>query len=305
MKVLVTGSAGFIGRALSERLQLAGHEVLGLDRRPSLDTDVLIDITADSGLAECLRDWNPDIVVHLAALAGVRPSVQRPREYLETNVLGTSQVMEAAVAAGARRVVVASSSSIFGHCETAAAEDDPVSPLSPYAASKVATEAVARSYAERGLLEVAVIRPFTVYGPRQRPDMFCAKTLRELGFERPLRLWEWERDFTYIDDLVDGVMGAIERPLVSPYRTFNLGSGSPVSVHDFLEALAQVTGRAPVVEWLSPFAGEPARTYADPSRAIAELGFTGRTSFVNGLRQQVEVDGACGYVPVPSLRETA
>jgi nucleoside-diphosphate-sugar epimerase len=305
VKCLVTGAAGFIGGALSERLVLGGHQVLGIDRRPSLDTDIVLDISARIGVVEVFSDWRPDVVVHLAALAGVRPSMQRPRDYLETNVIGTGQVMEAAVAAGATRVVVASSSSVLGDCPTPSDENSEPRPLSPYAASKIATEAVARAYAERGLAEVAVVRPFTVYGPRQRPDMFCSKTLRELALGRPLRMWHWERDFTFIDDLVDGLVGAIERPIIEPYRVFHLGSGRPVSAQEFVDTLHEVTGARPEVEWLAPFPSEPSRTHANPGRAIAELGFRGDTSFAAGLRQQVAVDGAGGFAASLPLQETA
>jgi len=294
MKVQVTGAAGFIGRALAERLVLGGHQVFGLDMRPSIDTDLLVDIRDGAAMQAVMAATSPDVVVHLAALAGVRPSVARPIDYLETNVVGTGHVLEAAAQAGVRRVVLASSSSVYGHCPEPAHEDRTPRPLSPYAASKLAAEALAQTYAERGCLEVAVVRPFTVYGPGQRPDMFCSQVLRTLGVGAPLEVWPWQRDFTFIDDLVDGLVGASSRRLVEPFRIFNLGSGTPVSAADFLSTLEFVTGFRPEATWGRASSGEPARTHADPVRARLELGFTGATSFADGLRQQADVDGACG-----------
>jgi nucleoside-diphosphate-sugar epimerase len=278
MRVTITGADGFLGRALSARLP----DALGSDL-DTLDVRGPVDELA-AAFAGC------DVVVHLAALTGVAPSLARPDEYRDTNVGGTERVLAACLAAGVRRVVVTSSSSVYGECPSPAVEDvTPLRPRSPYGSSKVGAEAAVRravaSSGGRGL-EAVIVRPFTVYGPGQRPDMLIA---RLLAGEAGLRLFPFVRDLTYVDEVVDGLVAALhvtvgaDGPLVC-----NLGSGRPVSAAELLEALAEVTGRRPEVVWVEGRPGEPVRTEADPARARAQLGVPPPLPRVEGLRRQRE-----------------
>lgn len=291
MKVAVTGAAGFIGGHLLERLRRDGHESRTLDLKPLGGDDHrggdhrIGDIRDPGALATLIRP-GVDVVVHLAALAGVRPSLARPGDYLSCNAEGTLRVLLAAAEAGVRRVVLASSSSVYGSRSAPAREDDPLAPLSPYAASKVAAEALAASWALRGVLEVAVVRPFTVYGPGQRRDMAISRFLSLAAAGEPIPMWDFVRDFTYVEDVVAGISSAMTVALPEPFRAYNLGSGRPVSARDLVTALELVTGKAIRVRRIEQGSGEPARTEADPGRAIGELGFRVTTAFVDGLRAQ-------------------
>ena len=284
MRIVVTGAAGFLGTALTARLRTTGHGVRTIDLRDHPHGRVG-DIRRTSDLRKVV-DAGTDVIVHLAAVAGVRPSLADPDHYLSHNVLGTSAVLQTAQEIGVPRVVLTSSSSVYGDVRAASREDDALVPLSPYAASKVAAEALARSYAERGVFEVAVVRPFTVYGPGQRPDMAITRFLGLIRDGGTARLWPWVRDFTYIEDLVDGLVRCLDGQLAAPFRAFNLGSGRPVAAHELHEALATVTGRTLDVTWGVGRSGEPAMTHADTERSHQELGFTASTSLLDGLAAQ-------------------
>jgi len=267
----ITGAKGFVGRALVARLRSDGVDV----RPTDLDTlDVRHAVPAEA-FAGC------EVVVHLAALTGVAPSMRRPDDYRRTNVDGTAHVVEAAVAAGVQRLVFASSSSVYGECPTAAAEDRDLAPLSPYGQSKVEAEAVVQAASG---FERVVVRPFTVYGPGQRADMLIARLLA--GDD--VRLFPFVRDFTFIDEVVDGLVAAASG--VGTGSIVNLGSGRPVAASELLSALAEVTGRTIDVEWIDGRAGEPRQTWADPTRGRDLLGLGQPIELVEGLRRQV----ACG-----------
>lgn len=276
--VAVTGAAGFVGRHVVTALARRGHAVLAYDLVVSasvryLDVRRPVPARAFQGA---------DTVIHLAALGGVAPSLAEPERYATTNVDGTAEVLAAAERAGVGRVVVASSSSVYGHCAEPAVEMRALRPLSPYAWSKVAAEGLARAHAGRGL-EVAVVRPFTVFGPGQRPDMLIGRLLAG----EPLTLWEFERDFTPVHDVAEAVAAACTAPLGSPYEVFNLGSGRPVGAAELVTAVAEVTGRSPAVAWGRPRSGEPARTWPDATRARERLGFDVSRSLVDGLAEQM------------------
>lgn len=267
MQVAITGADGFLGRALSARLPGA--------RRTDLATlDVRAPVPA-AAFAGC------DAVVHLAALTGVAPSLDRADEYRATNAGGTAAVVAACVAAGVRRLVVTSSSSVYGECPAPAVEDvAPLRPLSPYGASKVEAEGAVRAAAGTGL-ECVVVRPFTVYGPGQRPDMLVA---RLLAGEPGVRLFPFVRDLTYVDDVVDGLLAALS----APPGVYNLGSGRPVPAAALLDGLEAVTGRRPDVGWVARRPGEPVQTWADPTRARSALGVGPPLPLVDGLARQAE-----------------
>lgn len=265
--IAVTGADGFVGRALVGRLRSGGIEV----RPTDLDTlDVRGPVPARA-FAGC------EAVVHLAALTGVAPSIGRPQEYRRTNVDGTANVVAAAVAAGVRRFVFASSSSVYGECPTAATEDRALAPLSPYGATKAEAESLVWSASG---IERVIVRPFTVYGPGQRADMLIARLLRG----EAVRLFPFVRDFTFVDEVVDGLVAAATGKGVD--GIVNLGSGRPVAASALLAALAEVTGRSVDVEWIDGRSGEPRQTWADPMRSRRVLGLGAPLDLVEGLRRQ-------------------
>lgn len=273
MEIAVTGASGFLGRALVARLEASGARARATD----LDTLDVRDAAPAAAFAGC------EVVVHLAALTGVAPSLHHPDAYRRTNVAGTANVVAAAVAAGVRRLVLASSSSVYGECPAPAAEDRPVAPLSPYGETKVAAEAVVRAAVD--IPERVVLRPFTVYGPGQRPDMLIA---RLLAGEAGVRVFPFARDLTYVAEVVDGIGAAatVAAVGVGEVVVCNLGSGRPVAADELLDAIGAVTGRRPDVEWVAGRAGEPARTWADPAVGRERLGLGTPRPLVDGLRAQ-------------------
>jgi nucleoside-diphosphate-sugar epimerase len=286
MQVAITGADGFLGRALAARLPGARTTDLAtLDVRGPVDA-------MSTAFAGC------DVVVHLAALTGVAPSLDRPDEYRRTNTDGTAAVVAACEAAGVRRRVVTSSSSVYGECPAPAVEGrTPLRPLSPYGESKVGAEAAVRA-ATGTSMERVIVRPFTVYGPGQRPDMLVA---RLLAGEPGLRLFPFVRDLTYVDEVVDGLVAALDVALPTAAAgagplVCNLGSGRPVAAVELLDALAVVTGRRPEVGWIDRRAGEPVRTEADPSRARRLLGVPPPIDLVVGLARQREYQRTVAWV---------
>ena len=277
--VVVTGSEGFLGRRVRAVLERRGVATRGLDLRARGDERVDVRLALDPRRLE-----GAAAVVHLAALGGVAPSLRRPAAYTRTNVSGTANVVGASLAAGVPRLVLASSSSIYGHCAEPAREDRRPAPLSPYARSKVTAEAVVREFVSdgRGGTSAVVVRPFTVYGPGQRHDMLIG---RLLAGER-LTLWPFERDFTFVDDVVDAVAEACVARMPSAFEVFNLGSGAPVAAHALLDAIRSATGGPPMAGWGDPRPGEPDRTWADPGRAVSLLGFRPDRPLADGLALQ-------------------
>ncbi|MBI2170154.1 MAG: NAD-dependent epimerase/dehydratase family protein [Actinobacteria bacterium] len=276
-RVVVTGSAGFLGRHVVAALSARGHDVTGLDLRapdPREQADIRHPLSPS-------HFDDADVVVHLAALGGVRPSLADPNRYHDTNVVGTARVLAAARAAGARRVILASSSSVYGQCPGPASETRAPRPLSPYAHTKLAAEALGAAYSCRSF-EVVVVRPFTLFGPGQRADMLIGRLLTG---ER-LELWDFERDFTPVSSAAHAIAEACVARLGAPYSVFNLGTGAPVGARRLVAALAAVTGDTPEVSWGSPPAGEPQRTWADPSQASRRLGFAVPAGLVETIAEQ-------------------
>ena len=301
MKVVVTGTAGFIGSHLAERLLADGHEVTGVD----CFTDYYARALKERNL-EPLRahrafrlvearlqdaDLAPivdgaDHVYHLAAQAGVRASWGREfSHYTEHNVLATQRLLEAALAHGRPRVVYASSSSVYGDApELPLREDGPCAPVSPYGVTKLAAEHLARLYHRNHGLPTVSLRFFTVYGPRQRPDMAFNRFLRAARDGGPVTVFGdglQTRDFTFVDDAVEANLLAATRGV--PGGVYNIGGGSRVTVNEVLRMISRVTGREPVVDRQSTQKGDMRHTFADTSRAKAELGFTPRVGLEEGL----------------------
>ena len=306
--VLVTGAAGFIGSQLCEALLARGDRVVGLDNfndfydpaikrgnlaglagRPGF-TLVEGDIRDGPALARLLAEHAPTSVVHLAAMAGVRPSLQDPVLYHDVNCTGTAVLLQAAHAAGIGRFVFGSSSSVYGgNPKVPFHEDDDVSrPVSPYAATKRANELTCHTFHHLYGMDIACLRFFTVYGPRQRPEMAIHKFVRMTEAGEALPLFgdgRSERDYTYVDDILDGVLKAHDQS--RGFRIYNLGESRTISLRDLVAAIGRATGREPRVDWQPPQPGDVPRTYADIGRAKAELGYAPKVDLDEGLRRFV------------------
>jgi UDP-glucuronate 4-epimerase len=310
-RVLVTGAAGFIGSHLVEALLGQGHEVVGVDSFDPLYPRsfkernlaaigtrdgfrfVEADIRNTDRLAELLDPTTA--VVHLAARAGVRPSIQDPVGYVEMNLSGTASVALAMARVGATRLVFGSSSSVYGNSTRAPfREDSPcLDPVSPYAATKRSGELLLGALAPLQGLKVAALRYFTVFGPRQRPDLAIHGFARRMLRRQPLTLFgdgSQARDYTYYSDIVAGTMAAIgwtETAHVG-VECFNLGGNRPVPLRDMVATLARAMGIEPVVEWLPMQPGDVELTYADLTKSSAVLGFAPAVPFSVGIERFVE-----------------
>jgi UDP-glucuronate 4-epimerase len=291
-RVLVTGAAGFIGSHLTERLRADGVPVVALDRRrgPHLAPDVVGDLLR-LPLVDLVRSVS--CVFHLAGRPGVRDSWGADfASYARNNLLATQRLAEAAVAAGGTRIVFASTSSVYGDAPMPFREDGPTRPISPYGVSKLACEALLRAYARVCGLPVIVLRYFTVYGPRQRPDMAFARWMAAVRRGRPISLYGGgsRRDFTYVGDAVDATVRAGAAPAG---RTYNVASGRPVPIEEPLRIIGALAGRQPRVIRLARPAGDPPATWAHMG-AAAELGYLPRVGLAEGLRAQWEATAAGG-----------
>jgi len=308
MKLLVTGIAGFIGSHLAERLLDRGDAVVGLDsfdpfypraikernlrrvrgRATVLEADILDDDAVDAALEAA----EPDVVVHLAGLAGVRPSLSAPARYGRVNVEGTARLAERCLARGVRRLVFASSSSVYGgsKCLPFTEDDRADDPLSPYAASKRSAELVLRALVHTHGLGVTALRYFTVYGPRQRPEMAIHAFCRAIDAGEPISLHgtgESSRDYTYIDDVIDGTLRAIDR-VGDGFRVYNLGAGgSPITLSDLVALLSASLGKPARITVTPRIIGDVEHTIADIGRARAELGYAPRTNIREGIERFV------------------
>ena len=291
MRYVVTGAAGFVGSQLAETLVAAGHEVVGVDsfndyydpaekERNAAELDVRrLDLAREQ-----LDLAGVDGVFHLAGQPGVRSFGSAFPLYLERNVLATQRVFEAAATAGVR-VVFASSSSVYGDAERyPTPEDTPPLPRSPYAITKLACEQLARAYAQDFGLAAVVVRYFTVYGPRQRPDMFmrrvCGRLLDGGAFEI-YGSGEQSRSFTYVADAVAATVAAMER--AAPGSLYNIGGGGEATVLDAISLLERIAGRRLDVRLVDVAKGDVPRTKADVSRIAADLGWAPATALADGL----------------------
>jgi UDP-glucuronate 4-epimerase len=304
-RVLVTGGAGFIGSHLVAALQARGDQVFVVDnfdpfyaerlKRRALEPLLAVgarlfvcDIRDQAALDRAFAEARPDTVVHLAAKAGVRPSLEDPPGYMDTNVRGTACLLEAARKAGVRRFALGSSSSVYGatavppFAETARID----SPQSPYAASKAACELLARTYHNLFQMEVASLRFFTVYGPRQRPAPAITTVARRMLAGAPLPFFgdgTAARDYTWVEDIVAGVVASLDVPL--KYDTFNLGGNRVTTLVELIALLEGALGVKAVLDRQPAQAGDVPFTSADLTHSAAVLGYRPGTLIDQGIRK--------------------
>lgn len=306
-RLFITGAAGFIGSHLSQRLLSEGRAVLGFDNfhtfyPPAVKRQNIAglvnragfemvegDIRDASAVESAMERFKPNVVVHLAAMAGVRPSIENPSLYADVNVLGTSRMLDAAGKHGVKKFIFASSSSVYGNNTKAPfSEADPVEhPISPYAATKRAGELLGHTYWHVHRLPVTCLRFFTVYGPRQRPDLAISKFMRSIAAGRAIPVFgdgTTSRDYTYIDDIVDGVVAAIGA--CEGFDVINLGSHRPVGLMELIRAIETTMGMKAKLEMQPMQPGDVERTYADISHAAHRLGYAPHTPLADGLARQ-------------------
>jgi UDP-glucuronate 4-epimerase len=310
MTILVTGAAGFIGANVCRALQARGEAHLGLDNfndyyDPQLkrdrvaalcpDTDLrTLDLTDRDGLARLFDATAPTRVIHLAAQAGVRYSLQNPHAYVDSNLVGFVNLLELCRHRGVEHLAYASSSSVYGDSATPPfSEDQRVDrPRSLYAATKAANELMAYTYAQLYGLRATGLRFFTVYGPWGRPDMAPLIFSRAALAGRPIDVFNhgrMRRDFTFIDDIVAGVLGALDAPPddTPPHRVFNLGNHTPVELEHFIAVIEQAAGRQAQKVYKPMQPGDMVETMADTTRAQAAFGFDPSTPIEVGMPQVV------------------
>jgi UDP-glucuronate 4-epimerase len=322
MKVLVTGAAGFIGSTLSMRLLARGDEVIGIDNHndfydPALKearlnrfidnpnyTHIRIDLADRSGMAALFEEHKPQRVVNLAAQAGVRYSLENPLSYIDSNLVGFGHILEGCRHNGVEHLVYASSSSVYG-----ANTQMPFSvhhnvdhPLSLYAATKKANELMAHTYSHLYDLPTTGLRFFTVYGPWDRPDMALQKFAQAITKGETIKVFNYgnhRRDFTYIDDIVEGVIRILDRPAPpnpewssenpdsatssAPWRVYNIGNNNPVNLMDYISALEEALGKEAKKEFLPIQPGDVPDTYADVSDLVKEFDYKPNTSVKEGI----------------------
>lgn len=303
MNILITGGAGFIGSALARRLVADGHTVIALDnfneyydvalkraRQKAFLAGIEVveaDITDEGALETLFAAHDFDVVCHLAAQAGVRYSVECPEVYVETNVRGTQALLEAMHRHGVSRMVFASTSSVYGTSTTAPFTEDATAdrPVSVYAATKRAGELLAHTYHSLYGIETTCLRFFTVYGPWSRPDMAMITFARRMHEGKPIDVYnqgDLRRDFTYIDDIVEGFACAVETPL--GYEIVNLGRGAPTELMAYITELETAFGITAEKNMLPMQPGDVYETYASTNKARELLDFAAKTEFADGVQ---------------------
>ena len=310
MNFLVTGGAGFIGSHVCERLLDAGHAVWVFDdlnnfydpaiKQHTLEelrvpgrkfTFIKGDLCQRAELDQLFGSAKFDQVIHLAARAGVRPSLQEPALYQRVNVEGTVNLLEAARLTGVKKITIASSSSVYGvNAKVPFSEADPIfSAISPYAASKLACEALGHVYHHVYGLDIIMLRFFTVYGPRQRPDLAIHKFAKLISVGKPIPVFgdgSTARDYTYVTDTVDGIMACTERSV--GFEIFNLGESQTVTLAQLIDELERALGKKAIIERQPPQPGDVPITYANIDKARAKLGYAPKVKIAQGIPLFVE-----------------
>jgi UDP-glucuronate 4-epimerase len=327
MRIWVTGSAGFIGFHLAERLSAVGHEVTGLDgltpyydvamkvarhrilARSNAFRPVVLMLEDQDGLARAAAEHPPEVIVHLAAQAGVRHSLENPGAYVDANLVGLFNLMEVARVAGVKHLLFASTSSVYGANEAIPFRetDRADEPLTIYAASKKAGEALLHSYAHLWSIPTTCFRFFTVYGPWARPDMALFKFVDAIEEGRPVEIYNegrMERDFTYVADLVEAIVRLVATPPepgrpagplgldslspVAPFRTVNIGTGRPVGLLDFVAVIEAAVGKTAIRRMMPMQPGDVPRTFASADLLEALTGYRPSTPILEGVTAFVD-----------------
>jgi UDP-glucuronate 4-epimerase len=326
MRVLVTGAAGFIGFHTSRKLLERGDEVIGVDNlNPYYDVSLkearrdllqqferfrfhLLDLKEGEAVAELFADYRPEGVVHLAAQAGVRYSLQNPQVYIDSNVTGTLNILEGCRHHPVRHLVFASTSSVYGANTRMpfSVQDNADHPISLYAATKRADELMAHVYSHLFRIPTTGLRFFTVYGPWGRPDMAMFIFTRAILEDRPIELFnqgDLRRDFTYVDDIAEGVVRALDRPAEpdphwsgdspepssssAPYRLYNIGNNRPIALPYLIETLERCLGKKAHITLMPMQPGDVPETYADIDALIRDIGFQPATPIETGVARFV------------------
>jgi len=307
--ILITGAAGFIGSHLAERLLNRGDTVIGLDnfadnydpaiKRRNLSeakdhpkfTFTEGDICDKDDLFQVFERAKPEVVVHLAARAGVRPSLEDPNLYHRVNIIGTQNILDACREYKPSHLVAASSSSVYGGLTDVPFDEamDVSRPVSPYAATKRMNELMAHVYHHVYGLNITMLRFFTVYGPRQRPDMAIHKFARLIADGKPIPMFgdgTTARDYTYIDDIIDGVEHCVDKPF--PYEIFNLGESRHVQLRELIDKLGEAMGITPEINCKPMQPGDVEITFANIDKARTRLGYAPQVSIEEGLARFIE-----------------
>jgi len=311
MKILVTGAAGFIGAYVSRALLAAGHQVLGLDNLNDyydvqLKKDRLqwfdetphfkfiqLDLANREGMKSLFKNNNFDVVINLAAQAGVRYSIEHPHAYADSNLVGFLNVLEGCRQGGVKHLLFASSSSVYGENKKVpfAVEDNVDHPISLYAATKKSNELMAHAYAHLYDFKVTGLRFFTVYGPWGRPDMAYFKFTKAIIQNQVIDVYnhgKMQRDFTYIDDVVEAVKRLAEQPGKASYKIYNIGNHSPESLENFITTIEQALGKKAKKNYLPMQAGDVPSTYADVQDLMDDVDFKPNTPMQQGLQSFVD-----------------
>ena len=313
MVYLITGGAGFIGSSLADDLLKSGNKVIVIDNfcdfyDPKIKEDNIKialendnyklyrgDIRDIDILDKIFSENKIDVVVHLAAMAGVRPSIENPILYQEVNCMGTQNILETMKKYGIKNLVMASSSSVYGNTKEVPFREDMIVDfaISPYAATKKANEVMTHVYYKLQNFNVIMLRFFTVFGPRQRPDLAINKFTRLMLNDEEIPMFgdgETSRDYTYIDDIVDGIKRSCDYVINNNdvYEIINLGNSSPVTLKEMINIIGEVVGVTPKINQLPMQPGDVDRTFADVSKAKKLLGYNPITSFKDGIKKFVE-----------------
>ena len=302
-KILVTGCAGFIGSHVCEYLCKKNYNVLGIDnindyydpniklkniellkkyKNFKFEKEDIID-------TKIIEKWKPYKIIHLASMAGVRYSIENPKIYFDVNVNGFINILEQSVKNNVAQIVYASSSSVYGLNEKVPfSENDKIETCnSPYACSKICMEQIAKTYYQLYNINTIGLRFFTVYGPRGRPDMAPYKFLKAIMNDKPFTKYgdgTSSRDYTYIDDIVSGIIGSLENKKKIKYGIYNLGNSSPVTLNTFIEYCEKVTNKKAIIKQIENQLGDVPKTYANIDNAKNDLDYFPKTELIDGLR---------------------
>jgi len=322
MKILVTGAAGFIGSSLIMKLLELGEEVCGIDNHnsyydPQIKLDRIqrfltnkkythnkLDISDSNLIEECFQDFKPDVVVNLAAQAGVRYSIENPNEYVQTNLVGFANILESSKKNNVQHIIYASSSSVYGANTSMpfSIHETTNHPLSLYAATKKSNELMAHTYSHLFQIPTTGLRFFTVYGPWGRPDMALFKFTKSILNGEKINVFnhgQHRRDFTYIDDIVEGIIKVISKPATpntdwnssspdpgtssSPWRIYNIGNNKPIELMDYIKQLENSLGVSADINYLPLQPGDVPDTYADVKDLIEDFGYNPSTNIKIGI----------------------